>query len=795
MLTVAMGSTATMSKSLTAWFFLGFATLVLLGCGADNQVASQQEKEPCKGADATSGACLPPPDPCELSPLSADCLPDLLSITSPTRNSLWSTPTMPLAVSFLQGSIPAGLTLTLNGNNVLQYATVDAKGATIKGSAIESLLVNGDNTFQAQSGSEIEKRIFIYDREPPHIIVTTATTLSGSTSPAPGDTIKVTGVVRDAAPISTLTINGVAADLSDSHNFTAEIPYADIYRLVATDPFQTGSINFAAPQHRFDPAVAMKVNNSIFNLVKPLINEALANFDSSTLLDSSQRVPLGKTASSNELAVTRIDIDESGEPSIDMHFVPADLKSSQRPMLLNVDVSIPKADLGTSVYKAHGIDPLFGVNIHIFNVKVTVQLVLTVDDTHHVKLAPGSKKPFTIGFSRVVPEFAPNDDCSSNMFCSVGVDVVNFILAKLSDIANVQTALLDFLNDALAPNIAMALAKLDLPNIPTQIPLDTNNDGSTDTQLTIDMSPSQLTTDAVGNSNIEFAGSFFVAPQFLPTTYRGALGSVYVDTGDAPAFDRSTSDGREFDLGIALPSNILNQALLSLYQGGVLDQISLTMKPADLGSMGSLLSAVGVDAAADMRMRLVPGAVPYIALNHATAAGKTAGLEFHMDNATIYMDVKKAGETEFSMMLAMTADIVANLQLGVNGNFIDLDTDDLMAMDVVSVLPQGLAAPGSAFASMLTPALIESQIGDAVGTLLKTDTLSDTLQKTMRIAVTMAQDSNVLLQLPYDIGIILRDVRVDDSDTYLMLQLDLLNNAETHNATEPLTARVDIDKR
>jgi len=787
-----------MSKSLAAWFFLIITTLVLLGCGADNQVASQLENEPCKGTDANSGACLPPPDPCDLSPLSAACLPDLLSITSPARNSLWLTPPTTLTVAFLEHSAPANLQLTLNGHNVKQYARIDANYAVIKGSAIESLLVNGDNTFQAQSGGEIEKLVFVYAIQKPRIIVTAATdVVNGSTSPQAGDVIKVSGVVRDAAPVSNLTINGASATLSNGHDFTAEVPYADIYQLVATDAIgQTGNIAFAAPQHRLNPALALKVNNSIFNLIKPLINEALANFDSSTLINSNQRVPLGKTATSPELAVTRIDIDKNGEPSIDMHFVPADLKSSERPMLLDVDVTLPQVKLGTSIYPAHGVNRLFGVNINLYDAKVTLRLMLTVDNTNHVKLAPASTTPFKLRFSWLFPELDIDDDCRRNPFCAVGLGIINFVLEKLSDNATVQAALLDFLNNTLSPNIATALAKLDLPNIPTQIQLDTDNDGNTDTQMTIDLAPSLLATDAAGNSDMQFAGSLFVAPQFLPTTYHGALGSVYVETGVVPAFNQTADNGSEFDLGIALPSNTLNQALLSLYQGGVLDHITMAMKPADLGSMGSLLSAVDVDAKADMRMRLVAGAVPYITLDHVTTAGKTAGLTFHMDNATLYMDVKKTGEAEFSVMLVMVADIAANLQLGIDGsNFIQLDTDNLVAMDVVSVLPQGLAAPGAALAGTLTPALIESQLGDAVKALLKADTLSETLQKTMQISVSMAQSSNFLLQLPYDIGIILRDVRVDSSDAYLMMQIDLLNNTEVHNAVEPLTARIIIDKR
>jgi hypothetical protein len=770
-----------MIRSLSAWIFLSLTTLALLGCGADNRVASELENEPCKGADAVSPACVPPPTHCELLPTPEDCLPDLLSITSPDRNSLWSTPTMRLAVSFLEDSVPPDLQLKLNGHDVLPRARISTSGAIIEGEDIESMLVDGDNTFQASSGSEIEQLVFIYDRDAPRIIVTSA---SNSAS----GTVSVSGVVRDAAPVSSLTINGIGAAIRNGHDFTAEIPSADIYRLVASDASgQTGTINFAAPQHLFDPAVALQVNNSIFNLIKPLINEALGNLDSSSLINAGRRVPLGTA----EIAMSRLDINKGGEPAIDLHFVPVALTSPTRPMIVEVGVTLPVVGMGLQVYKKNGIYPQLDLDLDLSDVDVTLQLTLSVDDANRLKLGLTSAAPFHLAFSDItVNRF---DVSCLRSGCISFADVANLLF----DNASVRTALQTFLNNGLASSLDNALARLSLPNVPTNFPLDIDGDGANDTQISMNMAPSLLTTDAWGDSRMEFAGNIYVPGELIAPGYRGALGSVYVDTGAAPAFDRVASNGSEYDLGIALPSNIMNQALLSLDQSGVLGNIAMTMKPDDLGSMGALLAGLGVDSSADLRMRLIPGAVPYITLDHAPqSAGKTAGIKFHLHNAVIYMDVKKAGEAHFSVMLAMVADITANLELGMDSNnFIDLDTNDLIGMDVVAVLPEGLAAPGSALAARLTPALIESRIRDAVATLLKAEALSDALQRTLEISVTMAQDSDFLLHLPYQLGAIAREIRVDGSDTYLMLQLDLLNDAETQNSVEPLTARINIDQR
>jgi len=774
-------------KSLRAWLFLAATTLAMLGCGSDNQVASKIENEPCKGADENSPACLP----------------DLLRITSPVADSLWATPVLSLAVKFNEGSIPASLALTLNGQDVLQHAALDAKGATIAGSAIEALLQNGDNTFEASNGDEAEKVVFIYDRDAPRIIVTTANNaITGSNRLVPGDTVKVTGVVRDVAPIDNLSINNIDATLN-GHQFSVDIPYTDLYQLSATDASgQTGTISFAAPQHLFDPAIALQLNNSIFRLITPLINEALENFDASTLIEPGTRAALGKA----EVALTRLDLDKGGEPTIDMHFVPMPLLSTTQQMVVEISVTLPKIGIGMQLYKAAAQYPQLDLDIDLTDVNITLQLTASSNGANQLKLGLTSAAPFNLSFRNMTSNRF--DVACTQTHCTSLTSIAN----QLFDNASFRTALQTLLNKALAPSLNTALAKLDLPNVPMNIPLDTDSDGIRDTQLSVDVAPSLLTTDAHGDSYLEIAARMFVANDFLPTSYQGALGSVYVDTAAVPAFaatsanatsaNAASANNREFDLGVALPANFLNQALFALYQSGVMNTIAMRMKPADLGSMGSLLRAVGVDASADMRMRLIPGSVPYITLKHdplnAEPSGgeTTAAIVLHMDNTIIYMDVKKAGEADFSAMIGMVADISAQLELGVDGNnFIELGVQNLIAMDVISILPTGLAAPDSAVAGTLTPALIESHIGAAVGALLKLEALPELLKKTTEISVTMSESSHFPLHLPYEMGLIVRDIHVDSSDAYMMMQLDLLNETETHNTTEPLTARIDIDKR
>jgi hypothetical protein len=772
-----------MLKRLYFLLMMGASTAALIGCGGGNSLNTPSGGDPCD-LDASSDGCVPvPPDPCDVDPQPAECVTDRISISSPDANSLWAKPEMSLVVTFSAGA-PDDLALLLNGKDVLPNAAVEDDKATIKGADIEELLVHGDNVFQAKSGKEDEKVTFIYDLKAPHIIVTSAVNAeTDSVQQNPGDKLKVSGFVRDVAPIASFRINDVDATVTDGE-FEAEVPASDIYRLTATDSHdQSGSINFAAPQHMFDPALALQINNSIFRLLQPIIDDVIANFDSASLVDPAQRIPLGN----NQIALTRLDIDEGGAPAIDMHFLPSDSEQ----LVVEVAVQLPLTGLGLSVYSATGTAPMLSLDMDIADIDVTLQLAVSSDELNQLKLGLASGTPFDLAMGDITINRL--DILCNDQQC---VSLANAASSLFGNPA-FRAALVNLINQNLTPALATALADMEFPNAPLNVPLDLNGDGTRDTLLSMEFMPSLFDTDAQGNGYVEVAGRMYVANDQLPETYNGALGSVYVDAGAVPAFASTTDSGKEYDLGIALPANFLNQAFLTLYQSGVMSTISINMKPADLGSMGTLLGAVGVGETDDMRMRLVMGAVPYMLLSHDNLAeGRTTGIAMHMDNVTIYMDVRKQGEEEFSTMIGMVADITANLELGIDAdNYLDLGVENLVNMDVVSILPEGIGAPGNPLAAVLTPAVIESQIGPAVSTLLKVDTIPAMLKKTTEIAITMAESSNVPIQLPFNMGVILREFSVDSSDAYLVLKVDLLSDEEVQNSEENVPIIIDVSKR
>lgn len=774
-----------MLKRLYFLLMLGASTAALVGCGGGNGIDAQPSpQQPCQGDDASSDGCLPPPpNPCEADPTLPECITDKISISSPAANSLWAKPEMNLIVTF-DGGAPSDLALTLNGKDVMASATIEDDQAVIKGTDVETLLVHGDNTFEAKAGKEAEKVLFIYDLKAPHIIVTTAVEAeTGAVQQNPGDTVKVSGIVRDVAPIAAVTINDVAATVTNGE-FVVEVPFSDIYRVSATDSNdQSSSISFAAPQHMFDPALALQINNSIFRLLQPIVNDVVANFDAAALVDPAQRIPLGN----NEIALTRLDIDKGGEPAIDMHFLPTD---SQQ-LVIEVNVQLPLTGMGLSVYSGTRAAPILDMDMDIADIDVTLQLAVSSDELNQLKLGLASGTPFDLALGNIT--INQLDILCNDQQC---VSLANAASSLFSNAA-FRNALVGMINQNLGPALATALADMEFPNAPLGVPFDLNGDGVRDTLLSIDFVPSLFDTDAQGNGYIEMAGRLYVANEDLPETYKGALGSVYVDAGPVPAFASTTDSGKEYDLGIALPANFLNQAFLSLYQSGVMSTIAAPMKPSDLGDMGTLLGAVGVEATDDMRMRLVMNSVPYMLLSHDNLAdGRTTGIGMHLDNVTIYMDVRKAGESSYSTLIGMIADITANLELGIDAeNYIDLGVENLVNMDVVSVLPEGVGAPSHPFSAAVTPAVIESQIGPAVSTLLKVETIPAMLKKTSEIAITMAESSNVPFQLPLNMGVILREFSVDSSDGYMVLKIDLLSDEEVQNSEENVPIIIDVSKR
>jgi len=767
-----------MIKRLYLSLMLGATTALVVACSGG-------------GGGGNDPVPVPPPaeqpDPCAVEPKPASCVTpppvtDKLSITSPVANSLFSKPDMSLVVKF-SGGAPSDLTLKLNGKDVLASAAVSATEAVIAGADVEAQLVNGENSFEAGTGTETDKVTFLYDKLAPHIVVTSAVRATdGAVQQSPGDTLRVSGVVRDVAPITAVKINDVAATVTGGQ-FVAEIPFSDLYDISATDGCgQTSDLKFAAPQHTFDPMLALQVNNSLFRLLTPIINEAITHLDTSKLADPSQQIPFGNF----NAAITRIDVNKSGAPAIDIHFLP----SNSQKLVVGVDVSLPLVGVGLkATVKDKPAGPAADIDMDVANIDVTLQLVVFSDELNQLRVGLGSE-PFTLALGKI--DLNHFDVCmDQSKDCASLQALANPVLNS----SLFRTLLTKLIDTAVIPSVKTALADIKVPGGKLNAPMDLNADGVQDTVLSLDIATSLFDSGAQGNGHIELAGRMYVANENLPANFKGALGSVYTDASVVPSFASTTDAGKEYDLGIALPSNFLNQAFLALYQTGAMSSIAANIKQSDLGSMSSLLGIIGVGPNDTMRMRLEMGSVPYIQLSHDDLGGsRTAGIAVHLDNTTIYMDAKKPDGTEYTVLMGMVADISANLQLGIDGqNYIDLGVDNFVDMHVVSVLPVGVA--NGPFASLVSPSIIESYIAPAVKGMLKTDTLPAMLKKTMDIAISMADQSQVPLQLPLDMGMIIRDLSVDTNDAYLVIKLDLLNGDEVQNSAENVPFKIDVSKR
>lgn len=128
-------------------------------------------------------------------------------------------------------------------------------------------------------------------------------------------------------------------------------------------------------------------------------------------------------------------------------------------------------------------------------------------------------------------------------------------------------------------------------------------------------------------------------------------------------------------------------------------------------------------------------------------------------------------------LMKVTADLVVDLELGVNSdNYLALSVDKLISMDIISAESEFIQT------DLLPIDKVSAAVNDTLSILLiKGDAVTGGLSKVVKdsIAQLVAQISGIDLGLTLpDIGIVLRDLGADDSNSHVLITLDLLNKAE-----------------
>ncbi|MCG8673070.1 MAG: hypothetical protein MI867_27005, partial [Pseudomonadales bacterium] len=151
------------------------------------------------------------------------------TIESPTEGSIFNdAPDFTVGYEEEPEALPS---MILNGNTVTSEFAKNATQAIGLGADLQAFLVEGNNRFQVNppSGPQVN---FIYDTQGPKIVVTEAIR---------NGNVTITGNAVDAAGASSVSVNGVAAELAEDGSFSVVVSAADTYTFQATDVFDQSS--------------------------------------------------------------------------------------------------------------------------------------------------------------------------------------------------------------------------------------------------------------------------------------------------------------------------------------------------------------------------------------------------------------------------------------------------------------------------------------------------------------------------------------------------------------------------
>lgn len=243
------------------------------------------------------------------------------------------------------------LTVTLNAQNITEHVTWGTETATIDGSvaAVIAKLNNGPNVISVeQAGASpvgpinfsMDTQSFLYSNVTSEIVITEVTEAGG--------VLTVNGYVLDNDALSTLNINGDVATL-DGQNFTVNTPEADNYIITAEDVVAETTVkNYVATDAFIQNAVRVRINESLIT-PQALVDAIGAISGTITVPDAVKpvidpiiNVPLffGTVQIGLNHTITVGGADFSG-----VQFIPGDDSSEAR---VNVDFSLQ--DFGAGLY-------------------------------------------------------------------------------------------------------------------------------------------------------------------------------------------------------------------------------------------------------------------------------------------------------------------------------------------------------------------------------------------------------------------------------------------------------------
>lgn len=721
-----------------------------------------------------------------------------LEITAPVNRAPSKTIPDTFELTF-EGDVPENLsdiTIFLNHNDVTGDMTVVGKKATATGETLKKYIKEGVNTFTAE-GKHV---FFVYDTQAPRPVITQVSALNGANcqllhavkadenSPKVRPDVTsmqqtVTGHVFDHSQTASMAISVKAQDgseisnkvitLNDDGSFSEPLDCGYFFDIETEDALgNKNTVTYAAPGLNYEPSMAVQVNKSLFDFVLPAISDVMKSLGTSELIDSDTPIiipncidtPLLKRDCKVDLRKLSFEEDPK---------VIFELKDDNDPnvesLVIRAGADLPVLKMDATLTLTGGSElPPVNFDIEITKMLVAISPVLSSDSQNALQLKLVDQKPVELSFDIAVK--------------NLSLKVFGFPI-DVTPLANsIATAARSALDDAVDKTIAPKLRELLEGSLPSgTMPFLVAWDNDIKAKMAIDIAPAKLNSSG-GNALIELAGNVYA--QELGATSKGGLGNLHL-SDPLPALGAKTQSGKEYDLGIALPVNLLNQLFLSIHQTGLLQDFTLPF--TFLGGLGVPFDAVveraGIKKGDILNITIDAGSAFEVKLRK----GELTDFLLYLDRFTFivkYQSQKKEGDDTLppeQTLIKATTDLVVNLGLGVTqDNYIGLSVDKLVSMNLIALesdfiqtnlIP--LEKASAAINDSLSIALLK---GDAV-----TGGISKVVKDTIGQVVGQVTGLTLDLALP-DIGVVLREFGADDTNSHLMLAVDLLNKAEIEEA-------------
>lgn len=559
-----------------------------------------------------------------------------VDIQAPADNSVSDLKPTDFEVTFSQGT-PNKINMYLNSVKVTQHFTITGSGATASGTDLDPYIFSGRNIFRVATETQNKQITFFYDTDGPQVHVLTADRTAGT----------IEGYLEDPSGAVSLTLDGVAVALDESLGFSTTFNGSlDINEFIAEDTYghvsttQYAKNTFSGSSESDRTVMSARLNNGGFTFLGDVLAEEIEDMEFANI---SIGFPL--------LFDLRIQDISVGRPDFDINV----FRDGDDDDILQVYANIPDVEFATTF--AFFIFP----HVNVADTKID-RLVL---DTNLLLSIIDSDLDFSIkGNTRAVVHGLDLNIAVIELLPLVG----GVIDAVISGVTNAFVNLFIGLFTPLITDIAIPLLSDFVEELP--ISLTFAIDGN---ELQASVLPTYL--EAFSNGvTVDLDGSVIAPnpdPEVIPT-----LGYVYVD-GETPTISVQTPSGDDFDMGVGISSNFINQALLAAHESGL---TTLQIRPDNTpGASPEGVSVIqseedDIQQADLIGMSLIPASAPYLLFDgdDQLALGKLV-----WDDVILEFDLKRIGWEDYQNIFHAKFNLEVPFELDAQDGFLVIGIEQI----------------------------------------------------------------------------------------------------------------------